>query len=62
MEGSHKLHSRGLRRCHQCCRYEEQLWTLAYEQLYPRARRPRPARSTNEKARTDQPHRATRSA
>ena len=39
MEVQSKQASRMLRRCYQCCRCEAQLLALAYEQVYPQARR-----------------------
>ena len=50
MEVQKEPPSRPLRRCYQCCRHEEQLWVLAYEQVYPQARRLLPVRGSNEKA------------
>lgn len=49
MEVQHKPQARALRRCYQCCRHEEQIWLLAYEQVYPQARRLLSTRRTNEK-------------
>ncbi len=49
MEVQHKPQPRALRRCYQCCRQEEPIWVLAYEQVYPQARRVLPVRQANEK-------------
>jgi hypothetical protein len=51
---------RALRRCYQCCRHEEQIWTLAYEQVYPQARRVLPVRQAIKKATSDERRSATR--
>jgi hypothetical protein len=39
MEDNYSIQGRTLRRCHACNRLEEQLWTAAYEQIWPIARR-----------------------
>jgi len=50
MEVQHKPQARIVRRCYQSCRFEEQIWVLVYEQVFPQARRPLPVPRTNEKA------------
>lgn len=62
MEVPHPLRLRVLRRCYQSCRHEEQIWTLAYEQVYPQARRVLPLCKANEKAARDERRSATRRA
>lgn len=39
MEGDRKCKGRPLQRCYECSRVEEELWTLAYERVWPLARR-----------------------
>ena len=39
MEGNRKSHGRTLQRRYACTRLEEQLWTAAYEQIWPIFRR-----------------------
>lgn len=46
MEGRCRSKDRGLKRCYQCNRLEDQLWATAYEQIWPLVRcivRQRPA-------------------
>ena len=54
MEGQRKRRPRELRRCYQCCRQEAQILILAYEQVYPQARRELPVRQMNEKLTSDE--------
>jgi hypothetical protein len=51
MEVKRKTAAVRLRRCYQCCRHEEQIWVLAYEQIYPLARRLPVCRSSENAAR-----------
>ena len=62
MEVPLKPQSRALRRCYQCCRHQEQILVLAYEQVYPQARRVLPVRQANEKATSDERRSARRRA
>jgi hypothetical protein len=62
MEVQRKPQARTLRRCYQCCRHEEQLWTLAYEQVSPQARRVRSVGRSGEKATGDERRNAARRA
>ncbi len=39
MADDRKTHDRPVHRCYECHRLEEQLWSLAYEQLWPVIRR-----------------------
>jgi hypothetical protein len=39
MEGKRKTRARRLKRCYQCSRLEDQLWAMAYEQVWPLVRR-----------------------
>ncbi len=39
MEGDREPRECRLKRCYQCNRVEEQLWSMAYEQLWPLLRR-----------------------
>lgn len=50
MEANVKSQPRVVRRCYQCCRHQEQIWVLAYEQVYPQARRVLPIAGTNLKS------------
>lgn len=59
MEGQRKRQPRAVRRCYQCCRQEAQILVLAYEQVYPQARRVLPVRRANEKASSDERRSAT---
>ena len=40
MDVSHQRQTRAVKPCYQCCRLEEQIWKLAYEQVCPQIRRP----------------------
>lgn len=40
MEGDRKSEERRCQRCYECSRVEEELWALAYERVWPLARRP----------------------
>ena len=62
MEGQRKRRPREMRRCYQCCRQEAQILALAYEQVYPQARRVLPVCQTNEKASSDERRSMTRRA
>lgn len=39
MEGKRKRAGRALRRSHECSRLQEQLWTRAFEEIWPLIRR-----------------------
>jgi hypothetical protein len=39
MEGDGKAKQRKLTRCYQCSRLEEEIWTTAFEQIWPVIRR-----------------------
>lgn len=39
MEGERRNQERPLQRCYECSRVEEELWTQAYERVWPLARR-----------------------
>ncbi len=39
MEDKHKSGERKLQRCYQCNRFEEELWALAYEEVWPLIRK-----------------------
>lgn len=62
MEVQSKQAPRMLRRCYQCCRCETQLLALAYEQVYPQARRVLLVRNVEAKAAVDKRRSATRRA
>lgn len=62
MEVQLKPQARVLRRCYQCCRHQEQVLVLAYEQVYPQARRVLPVRQASEKAASGERRSATRRA
>ena len=40
MEGRQRTGERELKHCCQCYRLEDELWAMAYEQIWPVARRP----------------------
>lgn len=40
MEGQRKKQVQAMKRCFEATRVEEQLWSLAYERLWPRIRAP----------------------
>lgn len=60
MEVPSKQVPRMLRRCYQCCRCEAQILALAYEQVYPQARRVLLVRNAEAKAAGDKRRSATR--
>lgn len=62
MEVSSKPSPRRLRRCYQCCRCEAQILVLAYEQVYPQARRVLLVRNAEAKAAANKRRSATRRA
>ena len=62
MEVQRKPQARTLRRCYQCCRHEEQLWTLAYEQVSPQVRRVLSVGRTGEKPTDNERRNAARRA
>ena len=48
MEDNRKRRDRPLQRCCQCHRLEEQLWTAAYEEIWPVVRRRLAQRQTEQ--------------
>lgn len=52
MEDKHPSRERKLRRCYQCNRFEEELWSLAYEEVWPLIRKALTAQRSG--ANTDQ--------
>jgi hypothetical protein len=40
MEGRQRTGERRLKHCYQCNRLEDELWAMAYEQIWPLVRRP----------------------
>ncbi len=62
MEVRSKQSPRTLRRCYQCCRCEAQILALAYEQVYPQARRVLLVRNAEAQATVDRRRNATRRA
>lgn len=40
MEGRQRTGERELKHCYQCSRLEDELWAMAYEQIWPSIRRP----------------------
>ena len=39
MEGKQRTRERRWKRCYQCSRLEDELWAMAYEQVWPQGRR-----------------------
>jgi hypothetical protein len=49
MEGIRKGRDCKLKRCYECNRFEEEVWNLAYEQVWPLVRRALERRQSEEK-------------
>ena len=62
MEACHKLPPRHVQRCYQCCRHEERILVLAYEQIYPQIRRALEVHPPTEKPKDDHSPGRTRRA
>ena len=48
MEDVLKSRNRTLDRCYQCCRFEEELWSMAYECVWPVIRKALPECQTEQ--------------